>query len=267
MLHSSHVQNLIMLQWYLEVNPLFIFSISSHFQVMATTTSSSPKCWFLGKLVDSLSCAHHPTEWDVLSLHLFHYVKKKAVSEDMNLACGKALTIWKRTRILTQQLDACVRKLRNPWQIPIAQEIPVLGENQIMSRCSWITFRIYSMLPQAIPSKPCPLKKTRGSSRYSISTTSCASLQGSTQRNLESRPGMGREEQEAALKERYDEWEARFKGQLLLSVPAPQRQRTHRLKTTTTLQASACGIWFSRRGPRTSSNLMKLSVPWIESVF
>lgn len=49
----------------------------------------------------------------MLSLYLFHHVvEKKTVSEGLNLACGKVLNVWKRARIPTQRVDACIRKLR-----------------------------------------------------------------------------------------------------------------------------------------------------------
>lgn len=80
---------------------------------MATSNRSSPKCWLLGKPVDSLSCARLPRKRDVLSLYLFHHVvEKKTVMEGLNLAFGKVLTVWERARIPTQRVDACVRKLR-----------------------------------------------------------------------------------------------------------------------------------------------------------
>lgn len=184
---------------------------------MATSNRSSLECWLLGKPVDSLSCARLPRKRDVLSLYLFHHVvEKKTVMEGLNLACGKVLTVWERARIPTQRVDACVRKLRgihDKYQAlkkhrTRGRESDRVKEKMFLDDLQDLFDVATSDALQTMTNEED--KEFLKMQREDVFSCSIAGID-AKKSGVEARRGK-RNEQEAALKRRYDEREAKVQG-------------------------------------------------------
>lgn len=128
-------------------------------------------------------------------------------------------------------------------------------------------FRISSMLPQAMPLQTMTNKEDKeflSMQHENVSSCSIAGI-GDKKSRVESRRGK-RKEQDAALKLKCNEREAKIQGDASAYSSAPQRRRNIRLRTITDFQLQPVHLILPGRGPRKSSDLLKLSTPLIESV-